>query len=84
MSLRVSPGSRSGRAAPGCERVDITKANELSIPSDSDFTSTLLILAGVQGNVAYTTLRQANGVHIGIYIAKSWTVEAGATEAPGR
>jgi hypothetical protein len=64
--------------------VDITKANELSIPSDSDFTSTLLILAGVQGNVAYTTLRQANGVHIGIYIAKSWTVEAGATEAPGR
>jgi hypothetical protein len=58
---------------------DVDISDNIGIPSDSDFTSDLVTLEGVQGNVVYTTIQQSNGVKIGIYIAKSWTVEAGIT-----
>jgi hypothetical protein len=58
---------------------DVDISDNIGIPSDSDLTSDLETLEGVQGNVVYTTIRQGNGVKVGIYIAKSWTVEAGIT-----
>ncbi len=66
--------------------VDFTAANEPGIHSDqnvcgspSDCSDYLPVKSPTNAAVVYTTLRQSNGIQIGVYIANSWTVEAGAT-----
>jgi hypothetical protein len=58
--------------------VDITNAN-INGSLDSDADSASVTLPHSMDTVAYVKMRQSNGTIIGIYIANSWTIEAGAT-----
>jgi hypothetical protein len=66
--------------------IDLTPENEPSLTSDTDVCpdpascgSRFAFKGSTNTALLYTTARQSNGTKIGVYIAKSWTIEKGAS-----
>jgi hypothetical protein len=72
-------GTKDGVDLDKLADVDVTSSSALSVPSDSNFSSQIVSLTSATGEVGYMTLRQSDGTKVGIYVAKSWTIEPGAT-----